>query len=79
MCQEAEAIVAQECAKVNVAARIVDVDNDDELSRQYTDHVPVLFVDGKLHGYWFVDDTSLGAALAAEPHPMADNWRPPAI
>ncbi len=42
----------------------VDVDADPALRRQYTDHVPVTFVDGEQHGLWFVDAGRLAAALA---------------
>ena len=44
--------------------RIVDVDSDPELSAEYTDHVPVTFVDGVRHAIWFLDADALRAALA---------------
>lgn len=59
-----------------MSARVVDVDDDAMLRSRYTDHVPVVFVDGQLHGYWFVDPEALRSALAGEPRPMREDWLP---
>jgi len=58
-----------------VGWRAVDVDTDESLRAKYTDHVPVTFVDQELLGYWFVDATTLRAALAdGTPRSMTDDW-----
>jgi len=40
-----------------------DITGDAELTRRYTDQVPVTFVDGAQHDYWRVDAGRLRAAL----------------
>jgi glutaredoxin len=37
----------------------VNVDDDDELCREYSDRVPVILLDGKEHGYWRVEEERL--------------------
>ena len=64
LCDEAIAIIETVCAEHDVRWQAVDVDADPALRRQYTDHVPVTFVDGGQHGLWFVDAGRLAAALA---------------
>ena len=64
LCDDAIAIVEQVCREHSVAWRAVDVDADPALRAQYTDHVPVTFVDGEQHSLWFVDAERLVAALA---------------
>ncbi|GAA1392234.1 glutaredoxin family protein [Luteococcus peritonei] len=45
----------------------LDVDADEALRARYTDHVPVLFVRGRLVDYWQVREDRLEAALAGQP------------
>ena len=63
---EAEAVVRDTCEALGVAWQRVDVDTVDALRARYTDHVPVTFVDRKLHGYWFVDPARLRDQLLPE-------------
>ena len=37
----------------------VDVDGDDEMTREYGDRVPVVLLDGAEHGYWKVEQERL--------------------
>ncbi len=76
---EAEQIVAEVCEDTGTSVRVVDVDTNDMLRSEFTDHVPVTFVDGRLHGYWFVEASKLADSLAAEPRPMPNDWVPPKI
>ena len=77
LCDEAARVVSQICEDAGVGWRAVDVDTDEALRAAYTDHVPVVFTDGELHGYWFVDAEKLKQALADRPgRPMRDDWRP---
>ena len=70
-------MVAGTCEAAGVGWRSIDVDTDEELRAAYTDHVPVVFIDGELHGYWFVDTEKLKQALVGRPaRPMGDDWRP---
>lgn len=79
LCAEAEQVVAEVCGQARATVRVVDVDNDEMLRSTFNDHVPVTFVDGRLHGYWFVDASKLADALAAEARPMPNDWVPPRI
>jgi glutaredoxin len=63
LCDEAIAQVAAICEEIGEAYGVVDVDNDPELQRRYTDQVPVTFVDGAQHDFWRVDPVRLKAAL----------------
>ena len=67
LCEQAIEVVAAVCAESgdSYATRVVDTDPD--LVRQYTDQVPVTFVDGEQHDFWRVDPVRLRAALA-RPH-----------
>lgn len=62
--------------EAGTSARVVDVDDDAQLRSRYTDHVPVVFVDKQLHGYWFVDAELLRDALAHEASGMPEDWLP---
>ncbi len=77
LCDQAADVVARTCEDSGVGWRAIDVDTDEELRAAYTDHVPVVFTDGELHGYWFVDADKLKQALdGRQPRPMEDGWRP---
>lgn len=73
LCIEALATIEDLCSRLEVSWRSMDVDADAALKSEYSDHVPVTFVDGRLHARWFVDRTELTAALgAAMPGPSRD-------
>ena len=63
LCDEALAIIETVCRERDVSWQAVDVDGDPGLRRQYTDHVPVTFVDGRQLSLWFVDAGQLADAL----------------
>ena len=67
ICEQAIEVVAAVCAETGDSYATRDVDTDPELVRQYTDQVPVTFVDGKQHDFWRVDPVRLRRALA-QPH-----------
>lgn len=79
LCVEAEQVVAEVSERAGASVHVVDVDTDEMLRSTFNDHVPVTFVDGRLHGYWFVDASKLSDALAEEPRPMNNDWVPPSI
>ncbi|MGV8845005.1 glutaredoxin family protein [Tessaracoccus sp.] len=77
LCDEAEAVVARICEGARAGWRAIDVDTDEALRSAFSDHVPVVFIDGELHGYWFVDAEKLKQTLDGQlPRPMGDDWRP---
>jgi hypothetical protein len=67
LCDVAKDAVERIAAEVGVGWTSVDVDADPRLLDEYSDLVPVILVDGKMHGYWRVEEDRLRAALAAKP------------
>ena len=63
LCDDAIAVIETVCRERDVPWQAVDVDSDPELRAQYTDHVPVTFVDGVRFALWFLDPDALRAAL----------------
>jgi glutaredoxin len=71
LCAEAEPVVADAAASAGVRYEVRDVDALPEQERAlWTDHVPVVLVDGRAHSYWFVDPDELRRAL----HGRATRW-----
>ena len=69
LCDQAIELVAAVCAETGEAYATRDIDEDAELRQQYTDQVPVTFVDGAQHDYWRVDPVRLRAALVSRAAP----------
>lgn len=70
-------MVAAVCEEAGTGWRQVDVDTDETLRADWTDHVPVTFVDGELHGRWFVEPERLKQALATSvAAPVPEDWLP---
>ncbi|WP_296138136.1 glutaredoxin family protein [uncultured Tessaracoccus sp.] len=61
LCEEAERIVERTCAGKGVGFELVDVDTDEALRAEYTDHVPVLIIDDTVRSRWFVDEAALAS------------------
>ena len=64
LCDVAEQVVAEVCGSTGDTWTTVNIDDDPDLHRRFTDQVPVAFVDGAQHDYWRVDPEKLRAALA---------------
>lgn len=65
LCADAVDVIAQVCRQTGDTYVEQDITGDPELTRSYTDQVPVTFVDGRPHDFWRVDPARLSAALAA--------------
>lgn len=63
LCEVATATVAEVCAETGDSWSETDITADPELTRRFTDQVPVTFVDGVQHDFWRVDGARLRAAL----------------
>lgn len=63
LCEKALAVVAAVCAETQNAFSERDITGDPELTRRFTDEIPVTFVDGEQHDFWRVDPHRLRAAL----------------
>ena len=64
LCDEARLVLEQVCAELGESYAEVDIDEDPDLQRRFTDEVPVTFVDGRQHDFWRLDEVRLRAALA---------------
>jgi hypothetical protein len=67
LCDVAKEVVARVAQDTGVTWAEVDVDGDPALRAEYSDLVPVIIVDGKVHDYWRVSEDRLRQALAAPP------------
>lgn len=63
LCDEARSVVAAVCGALDVRWAERDVDADAELHQRWSDHVPVVLVDGEVHARYRVDAASLRRAL----------------
>jgi hypothetical protein len=62
MCAEAQPVVERVARATGVALTVADVDADPAL-REWSDHVPVVLLDGVEHSRWWVDEAALRKAL----------------
>jgi len=65
LCEVAEQVVGDVCATTGDTWTSIDITDDDDLVRRFTDQVPVAFVDGAQHDFWRVDPERLQKALAS--------------
>jgi hypothetical protein len=60
-------VVERLAARAGVAVEVRDVDDPSSTSpadrARWTDHVPVVLLDGVQHSMWFVDERALASAL----------------
>ena len=63
LCAEALPVVQRLAAQAGVPLEVRDVDADPQDRAQWSDHVPVVLLDGEQHSMWFVDEQELAAAL----------------
>ncbi len=49
--------------EAGVSVQVRDVDAEPSDRARWTDHVPVVLLDGEQHSLWFVDEDALAAAL----------------
>ena len=56
-------MVERLAADAGVRLEVRDVDADPADRAQWSDHVPVVLLDGERHSMWFVDEALLAKAL----------------
>jgi glutaredoxin len=69
LCEQAEPVVARLSAEAGVPYTAQSVDDDPALRQRWTDHVPVVLLDGVEHSRWWVDEAALRRALGLPPSP----------
>lgn len=63
LCAQALPVVQRLAAEAGVPVEVRDVDADPADRAQWSDHVPVVLLDGEQHSLWFVDEAALRLAL----------------
>lgn len=63
LCEVALDIVAEVCSLAGASWKQVYISGNDELTAQFSDQVPVTYVDGRQHDFWRVDPERLRHAL----------------
>ena len=63
LCDAALAVVEEVAAQSGADWTAVDIDGEPDLVEEFTDQVPVTFVDGRQHDFWRVDPERLRKAL----------------
>ena len=69
LCDDARAIITSVLAELDDSEekRVlveVDIDSDADALRAYSEQIPVLLIDGKVHNFWRIDRDRLLAALS---------------
>jgi glutaredoxin len=63
LCDDARAVVQQVCDDLGVPWSERSIEGTPDLERRYGEQIPVIFVDGRQHAIWRVDEERLRAAL----------------
>jgi glutaredoxin len=63
LCEEARAVIERVAADLGVPWSERDITQSAEDLRQYSEMIPVTFIDGVQHDYWRVSEERLRAAL----------------
>lgn len=65
LCEDAELAVAEVLAGFDglVSLEKLNILEDDELFSRYSEEIPVLLLNGKVHNYWRIDKDRLRSAL----------------
>lgn len=67
LCDDAEAVVTTVLAEFPNQTSLTkqSILDDDELFARYSEEIPVLLINGRVHNYWRIDADRLRAALSA--------------
>lgn len=63
LCEDASDAVARITADLGVGWETLDITGDEALMQQWSEYVPVIVVDGKVHDWFRVREDRLRAAL----------------
>ena len=63
LCEVAREVVERVCADLGEQYDEISIDDDPELTRRFSEEIPVTFVDGQQHDFWRVSEDRLRAAL----------------
>jgi hypothetical protein len=65
LCDDAEAVVAEVLSEFGNHVSLIkqNILDDDALFARYSEEIPVLLINGKVHNYWRIDPERLRSAL----------------
>lgn len=65
LCDDAQAVIDSVLAEfeVPIAMEKKNILDDDALFARYSEEIPVLLINGRVHNYWRIDPTRLREAL----------------
>ena len=63
LCEDAENFLESLREELNFAIEVIDIDEDAELVKLYSDQVPVIHIDGNHHDFYKVDPTRFRSSL----------------
>jgi glutaredoxin len=63
LCEDAENILESLREELNFEIEVIDIDEDAELVKLYSDQVPVIHIDGIHHDFYKVDPTRFRSSL----------------
>jgi Glutaredoxin-like domain (DUF836) len=66
LCDDAEVVVLEVMSEFadSVSLTKQNILDDDALFARYSEEIPVLLIDGKVHNYWRIDPERLRSALS---------------
>ena len=64
LCADASSQLVALAAELGFGYDEVDVDADPALRQQHGEHVPVILIDGREHGYWRLEPKRFRTAIA---------------
>ena len=64
LCDDARMVIERVCADTDITWAELSILDDPGLADQYWELIPVTLVDGAVVGSWFLDESTLRAALA---------------
>ena len=67
LCDDAEAVVAEVLLEFGDVVSLTkqNILDDDALFARYSEEIPVLLINGKVHNYWRIDPERLRSALSS--------------
>ena len=63
LCEDAESTLESLRAELNFEIEVIDIDEDAELIKLYSDQVPVIHIDGIHHDFYKVDPLRFRSSL----------------
>ena len=63
LCEDAESTLESLREELNFEIEVINIDEDAELIKLYSDQVPVIHIDGQHHDFYKVDPTRFRSSL----------------